>query len=147
VDVLVAGVGTGGTITGISRFWEKVKGKPLHSVAVEPSKSPVITQVRSGLPLKPSPHKIQGIGAGFIPETLDLRLVDQVEQVTDEEAIEMARRLAREEGILSGISSGAAVVAAVRLAQSQEFVGKTIVAILPDSGERYISTALFEGIG
>jgi cysteine synthase len=147
VDVLVSGVGTGGTITGISRFWEKVKGKPLHSVAVEPAKSPVITQMRSGAPLKPSPHKIQGIGAGFIPDTLDLNLVDQVEQVTDEEAVETARRLAREEGILSGISSGAAAAAAVRLARSDAFVGKTIVAILPDSGERYLSTVLFEGIG
>ena len=147
VDVLVSGVGTGGTITGISRFWEKVKGKPLHSVAVEPAKSPVITQMRSGAPLKPSPHKIQGIGAGFIPDTLDLSLVDQVEQVTDEEAVETARRLAREEGILSGISSGAAAAAAVRLARSDAFAGKTIVAILPDSGERYISTVLFEGIG
>ena len=147
VDVLVSGVGTGGTITGISRFWEKVKGRPLHSVAVEPAKSPVITQMRSGAPLKPSPHKIQGIGAGFIPDTLDLSLVDQVEQVTDEEAVETARRLAREEGILSGISSGAAAAAAVRLARSETFAGKTIVAILPDSGERYISTVLFEGIG
>jgi cysteine synthase A len=146
-DVLVCGVGTGGTLTGISRFWEKVKGKPLHSVAVEPSKSPVITQMRGGAPLKPSPHKIQGIGAGFIPDTLDLSLVDGVEQVSDEEAVEMARRLAREEGILSGISSGAAAVAAIRLARSDAFAGKTIVAILPDSGERYISTVLFEGIG
>jgi cysteine synthase len=147
MDVLVSGVGTGGTLTGISRFWEKVKGKPLHSVAVEPSKSPVITQMRSGAPLKPSPHKIQGIGAGFIPDTLDLSLVDQVEQVSDEEAIETARRLAREEGILSGISSGAAAAVAVRLARLQPFAGKTIVAILPDSGERYLSTVLFEGIG
>jgi cysteine synthase len=147
VDALVAGVGTGGTITGISRFWKKVKGQPMHTVAVEPSRSPVITQLRSGQPLRPSPHKIQGIGAGFIPETLDLSLIDQVEQVSDEEAIEIARRLAREEGILSGISSGAAVAAAMRLADSASFAGKTIVAILPDSGERYISTALFEGIG
>ena len=147
VDVLVSGVGTGGTLTGISRFWEKVKGKPLHSVAVEPSKSPVITQMRSNTPLKPSPHKIQGIGAGFIPDTLDLSLVDQVEQVSDEEAIETARRLAREEGILSGISSGAAAAVAVRLARLPPFAGKTIVAILPDSGERYLSTVLFEGIG
>jgi cysteine synthase A len=147
VDVLVSGVGTGGTLTGISRFWEKVKGKPLHSVAVEPSKSPVITQLRSGAPLKPSSHKIQGIGAGFIPDTLDLSLVDQVEQVSDEEAIETARRLAREEGILSGISCGAAAAVAVRLARSEVYAGKTIVAILPDSGERYISTVLFEGIG
>jgi cysteine synthase A len=147
VDALVVGVGTGGTITGISRFWKKVKGQPLHSVAVEPSKSPVITQLRSGQPLRPSPHKIQGIGAGFIPDTLDLSLIDQVEQISDEEAIEIARRLAREEGILSGISSGAAVAVAMRLAKSESFAGKTIVAILPDSGERYISTALFEGIG
>jgi cysteine synthase A len=147
VDVLVSGVGTGGTISGISRFWEKVKGKALHSVAVEPAKSPVITQLRSGAPLKPSPHKIQGIGAGFIPDTLDLNLVDQVEQVSDEEAVETARRLAREEGILSGISSGAAAAVAVRLAGAQQFAGKTIVAILPDSGERYLSTVLFEGIG
>ncbi len=147
VDVLVSGVGTGGTISGISRFWEKVKGKALHSVAVEPAKSPVITQMRSGAPLKPSPHKIQGIGAGFIPDTLDLNLVDQVEQVSDEEAVETARRLAREEGILSGISSGAAAAVAVRLAGAQQFAGKTIVAILPDSGERYLSTVLFEGIG
>jgi cysteine synthase A len=147
VDALVAGVGTGGTLTGISRFWEKVKGKSLHSVAVEPAKSPVITQTRNGAALKPAPHKIQGIGAGFIPDTLDLRLVDQVERVTDEEAIETARRLAREEGILSGISSGAAAAVAVRLARSEQFAGKTIVAILPDSGERYLSTVLFEGIG
>jgi len=147
VDVLVAGVGTGGTLTGISRFWEKVKGRPLHSVAVEPNKSPVITQVRSGAPLKPSPHKIQGIGAGFIPDTLDLSLVDQVEQVSDEEAIETARRLAREEGMLSGISSGAAAAVAMRLARSERLAGKTIVVILPDSGERYLSTVLFEGIG
>ena len=147
VDALVVGVGTGGTLTGISRFWKKVKGQPLHTVAVEPSRSPVITQLRSGQPLRPSPHKIQGIGAGFIPDTLDLSLIDQVEQISDEEAIEIARRLAREEGILSGISSGAAVAAAMRLAKSEPFAGKTIVAILPDSGERYISTALFEGIG
>jgi cysteine synthase A len=147
VDVLVCGVGTGGTLSGISRFWEKVKGKPLHSVAVEPAKSPVITQMRSGAPLKPSPHKIQGIGAGFIPDTLDLSLVDRVEQVSDEEAVETARRLAREEGILSGISSGAAAAVAVRLARLDAFAGKTIVAILPDSGERYLSTVLFEGIG
>jgi cysteine synthase A len=147
VDALVAGVGTGGTLTGISRFWEKVKGKSLHSVAVEPARSPVITQMRSGAPLKPAPHKIQGIGAGFIPDTLDLNLVDQVEPVSDEEAIETARRLAREEGILSGISSGAAAAVAMRLARSEPFAGKTIVAILPDSGERYLSTVLFEGIG
>lgn len=146
VDALVAGVGTGGTITGISRFFKKVKNQPLCSVAVEPAKSPVITQTKHGEPLKPAPHKIQGIGAGFIPETLDLSLVDRVEQVTDEEAVETARRLAREEGLLSGISCGAAVAVALRLAKLDEFAGKTIVAILPDSGERYLSTVLFEGI-
>jgi len=146
VDVLVSGVGTGGTITGISRYFEKVKKQPLHSVAVEPSKSPVITQAKNGQPLQPSPHKIQGLGAGFIPDTLDLSIVDRVEQVTDEESIEMARRLSREEGILSGISCGAAAAAAVRLAKLDELAGKTIVAILPDSGERYLSTVLFEGI-
>ena len=146
VDVLVSGVGTGGTITGISRYFEKVKKQPLLSVAVEPVKSPVITQQRSGEPLKPGPHKIQGIGAGFIPDTLDLSIIDRVEQVTDEEAIETARRLAREEGILSGISCGAAAAVALRLAKLEEFAGKTIVAILPDSGERYLSTILFEGI-
>jgi cysteine synthase A len=145
-DVLVAGVGTGGTITGISRYFEKVRNQPLHSVAVEPANSPVITQTRNGEPLKPSPHKIQGIGAGFIPDTLDLSIIDRVEQATDEESIETARRLAREEGILSGISCGAAVAVALRLAKLDEFAGKTIVAILPDSGERYLSTVLFEGI-
>ncbi len=146
VDVLVSGVGTGGTITGISRYFKKVKKQPLLSVAVEPVKSPVITQQRKGEQLKPGPHKIQGLGAGFIPETLDLSMVDRVEQVTDEESIETARRLAREEGILSGISCGAAVVAAIRLAKLDEFAGKTIVVILPDSGERYLSTILFEGV-
>jgi len=146
VDVLVSGVGTGGTITGISRFFEKQKNKPLYSVAVEPSHSPVITQKLAGQELKPGPHKIQGIGAGFIPDTLDLSLVDRVEQVTNEDAIEMARRLAREEGILSGISCGAAAAVAVRLAKDPEFKGKTIVVILPDSGERYLTTVLFEGL-
>jgi cysteine synthase A len=146
VDVLVSGLGTGGTITGVSRYFEQTKKQPLLSVAVEPTKSPVITQKRAGEPLKPSPHKIQGLGAGFIPDTLDLSVIDRVEQVTDEESIEMARRLAREEGILSGISCGAAAAAAIRLAQLDEFAGKTIVAILPDSGERYLSTILFEGI-
>ncbi len=146
VDVLVSGVGTGGTITGISRYFEKVKKQPLLSVAVEPVKSPVITQQLKGEPLKPGPHKIQGLGAGFIPETLDLSIVDRVELVTDEESIETARRLAREEGIISGISCGAAAVAAIRLAKLDEFAGKTIVVILPDSGERYLSTILFEGI-
>jgi cysteine synthase A len=146
VDVLVSGVGTGGTLTGISRYFENIKKQPLHSVAVEPSKSPVITQTRNGEPLKPAPHKIQGLGAGFIPDTLDLSLVDRVEVVSDEESIETARRLSREEGILSGISCGAAAAVAIRLAKLDEFAGKTIVVILPDSGERYLSSVLFEGI-
>jgi cysteine synthase A len=144
VYALVAGVGTGGTLTGISRFFERVKGQLLHSVAVEPATSPVISQTLAGADLKPGPHKIQGIGAGFIPGNLDLSLVDRVEAVASEEAMEMARRLAREEGILGGISCGAATVAAVRLAQSPEFDGKTIVVILPDAGERYLSTELFD---
>ncbi len=147
VDVLVAGVGTGGTITGISRYWEKSRNTPLFSVAVEPKESPVISQKLAGLDLKPGPHKIQGIGAGFIPDTLDLSIIDRVEQVESAEAIATARRLTTEEGILAGISSGAAAAAAVRLANLPEFAGKTIVVILPDSGERYISTVLFEGIG
>lgn len=147
VDVFVAGVGTGGTITGVSRYLKVIKNKPIVSVAVEPSHSPVITQARLGQPLTPAPHKIQGIGAGFIPRNLDMTLLDRVEQVTNDESIDMARRLAREEGILSGISSGAAAVAAVRLAKLPEFAGKTIVTVLPDAGERYLSTALFEGIG
>lgn len=146
VDVIVAGVGTGGTLSGISRFLKSEKGKAITSVAVEPATSPVITQFRAGLPLQPGPHKIQGIGAGFIPATLDLSLVDRVEQVTSDESMEMARRLAREEGLLSGISCGAAVAAAVRLAKLPEFEGKTIVAVLPDAGERYLSSALFEGM-
>jgi len=146
VDILVSGVGTGGTITGISRYFEKTKGKALCSIAVEPAHSPVITQKRAGEPLKPGPHKIQGIGAGFIPDVLDLSLVDEVEQVTNDEAIEYARRLAKEEGILAGISCGAAAAAAVRVAKRPENEGKTIVVILPDSGERYLSTALFEGL-
>jgi cysteine synthase len=147
VDVLVSGVGTGGTITGVSRFIKKTKGKPILSVAVEPTGSPVLTQTVSGQPLKPGPHKIQGLGAGFVPKVLDLSLVDRVEQVTNEEAIEFARRLSKEEGILSGISCGAAAAVAVRLAKQPEFAGKTIVTVLPDSGERYLSTVLFEGIG
>jgi cysteine synthase A len=147
IDVLVSGVGTGGTITGVSRFIKKTKGKPILSVAVEPAASPVLTQSRARLPLTPSPHMIQGIGAGFVPKVLDLALVDRIEQVTDEEAIEFARRLTAEEGILSGISCGAAAAVAVRLAKEDEFAGKTIVTILPDSGERYLSTVLFEGIG
>ena len=146
VDILVSGVGTGGTITGVSRFFKHTKKKPLVSVAVEPTNSPVITQQRSGEPIKPGPHKIQGIGAGFIPQTLDLSIVDAVEQVSNEEAVEYARRLAREEGILSGISSGAAAAVAVRLAKRPENKGKTIVTVLPDSGERYLSTVLFEGL-
>jgi cysteine synthase A len=147
IDVLVAGVGTGGTITGVSRFIKNAKGKRIVSVAVEPRESPVITQKRAGQELKPGPHKIQGIGAGFIPDTLDLSIVDRVEQVDSAEAVAFARRLTREEGILVGISSGAAAAVAVRLAQQPEFAGKTIVVILPDAGERYLSTVLFEGIG
>ena len=147
IDVLVSGVGTGGTITGISRYIKNTKGKKIVSVAVEPKESPVITQKLAGQELKPAPHKIQGIGAGFIPDTLDLSLVDRVEQVDSAEAVEFARRLAREEGILVGISCGAAAAVAVRLAKLDEFAGKTIVVILPDAGERYLSTILFEGIG
>ena len=147
IDVLVSGVGTGGTLTGISRFIKNTKGKKIISVAVEPKESPVITQKLAGQELKPGPHKIQGIGAGFIPDTLDLSLVDRVEQVDAAEAVEMARRLAKEEGLLVGISCGAAAAAAVRLAKLDEFAGKTIVVILPDAGERYLSTILFEGIG
>jgi cysteine synthase A len=147
IDVLVSGVGTGGTLTGVSRFIKKTKGKQILAVAVEPSASPVLTQFTSGQPLKPAPHKIQGLGAGFVPKVLDLSLVDRIEQVSNEEAIEFARRLTREEGILSGISCGAATAVAVRLAKQPEFAGKTIVTVLPDSGERYLSTVLFEGIG
>ncbi|MCW2276501.1 cysteine synthase A [Rhodoblastus acidophilus] len=146
VDILISGVGTGGTITGVSRFIKTIKGKAIQSVAVEPEASPVITQKRNGLDLKPGPHKIQGIGAGFIPGVLDLSLIDAVEQVGNEEAILYARRLAREEGIVSGISSGAAVAVAARLAKRPENAHKTIVVILPDSGERYLSTVLFEGL-
>ena len=140
-------VGTGGTLTGVSRYIKNTKGKKIMSVAVEPAVSPVITQTRAGQPLVPGPHKIQGIGAGFVPKNLDLGMVDRVEQVTNEESVEYARRLAREEGILSGISCGAAAAVAVRLAKLPEFAGKTIVAVLPDGGERYLSTILFEGIG
>lgn len=146
VDVIVSGVGTGGTITGISRYFKEVRGKQIISVAVEPEDSPVISQQLAGEMLQPGPHKIQGIGAGFIPEILDLELIDRVEQVSNDEAIEFARRLAREEGILSGISCGAATAVAARLAALPEFKGKTIVVILPDSGERYLSSVLFEGI-
>jgi cysteine synthase len=144
IDVLVSGVGTGGTITGVSRYLKHIKGKKILSVAVEPKESPLITQKLAGQELKPSPHKIQGIGAGFIPDTLDLSIVDRVEQVDSAEAVQLARRLAREEGILSGISCGAAAAAASRLAKLPEFEDKTIVAILPDAGERYLSTVLFQ---
>ncbi len=146
VDVLVSGVGTGGTITGVSRYIKTTLGKPLVSVAVEPKNSPVISQTKGGQALQPGPHKIQGIGAGFVPGNLDLGLVDRVEQVSDEEAVAMARRLTKEEGILAGISCGAATVAAVRLAHEDAYAGKTIVVVLPDSGERYLSSVLFEGI-
>jgi cysteine synthase A len=146
VGVLVSGVGTGGTITGVSRYFKEVKGKQILSVAVEPEDSPVITQKLAGEDLQPGPHKIQGIGAGFIPDTLDLSLVDRVEQVSNDEAIEYARRLAKEEGILAGISCGAATAVAARLAEEDEFKGKNIVVILPDSGERYLSSVLYEGI-
>ncbi|MFH2139653.1 MAG: cysteine synthase A [Pseudomonadota bacterium] len=146
IDIFVAGVGTGGTITGVSRYIKRTQGKAIKSVAVEPTASPILTQKRAGLELKPGPHKIQGIGAGFVPGTLDLSLVDEVELVTNEDAVLFARRLAREEGIISGISSGAAVAAAVRQAQKPENAGKIIVVILPDSGERYLSSILFEGL-
>jgi cysteine synthase A len=146
VDVFVSGVGTGGTITGVTRYLKHTQGKPIFSVAVEPELSPVLTQTRAGQPLQPAGHKIQGIGAGFVPEVLDLSLVDAIELVSNEDAMTYARRLSREEGILSGISSGAAVAAAIRLARRPEHRGKTIVTVLPDSGERYLSSALFEGI-
>ena len=146
VDVFVAGVGTGGTLTGVSRYLKHGRGKAILSVAVEPEASPIISQTRSGLPLKPGPHKIQGIGAGFVPDNLALDLIDRVEPVSNEEAIQFARRLAREEGILAGISCGAAAAVAVRLAHEPELAGKTIVVVLPDSGERYLSTALFDGL-
>jgi len=146
IDVFVSGIGTGGTITGVSRYIKQDRGKAILSVGVEPAASPVISQKLRGEALKPGPHKIQGIGAGIIPDTLDLSVVDRIETVSNEESIEMARRLAREEGILSGISSGAAVAVAARLAAQAEFAGKTIVVVLPDSGERYLSSVLFEGI-
>jgi cysteine synthase A len=145
IDVLVSGVGTGGTISGVSRYIKKTKGKAITSVAVEPSESPVITQFLAKQDLKTGPHKIQGIGAGFIPKTLDVSIIDRVEQVNSAEAIDFARRLAAEEGILVGVSSGAAVAVAARLAGKPEFAGKTIVVVLPDSGERYLSGPLFEG--
>ncbi|WP_020396544.1 cysteine synthase A [Thiolinea disciformis] len=146
IDIFVAGVGTGGTITGVTRYLKHTQGKTIQSVAVEPSASPVLTQKRQGEAIKPAPHKIQGIGAGFVPEVVDLTLIDRIEQVSNEEAINYARRLAREEGILAGISCGAAVAAAIRVAHEPNNVGKTIVVILPDSGERYLSTALFDGL-
>lgn len=146
IDVLISGVGTGGTLTGISRYIKKTQGKAITAVAVEPETSPVITQALAGEELKPGPHKIQGIGAGFIPQNLDLDLVDRVERVSNEDAIQYGRRLAAEEGILSGISSGAAMVAAERIANDPDYAGKTIVVILPDSGERYLTSVLFEGI-
>lgn len=146
IDVFVAGIGTGGTISGVSRYIKKNRGKKLLSVGVEPSASAVITQKLAGEPLRPGPHKIQGIGAGFIPDTLDLAMVDRVELVENEESIEMARRMAKEEGILAGISAGAAVAVAVRLAKQPEFAGKTLVTVLPDAAERYLSTTLFEGM-
>jgi cysteine synthase A len=146
VDIFVAGVGTGGTITGVTRYLKQTQGKPVLSVAVEPASSPILSQSRAGEPLQPAPHKIQGIGAGFVPQILDLDLVDRIEQVSNEEAIEVAQRLAKEEGILAGISCGAATAAALRLARQPENAGKTIVVVLPDSGERYLSTALFDGL-
>ena len=146
VDVIVAGVGTGGTITGISRYLKQIQGKAITSVAVEPKESPVITQKLAGEEIKPGPHKIQGIGAGFIPGNLDLSLIDRVELVSSDDAVAMARRLMQEEGILAGISSGAAVVAANQIAELPEFAGKTIVVILPSSGERYLSSVLFQGL-
>lgn len=146
IDILVSGVGTGGTITGVSRYIKHTQGKAIQSIAVEPTASPVLTQFRAGEPLQPGPHKIQGIGAGFVPGVLDLSVVDDIEQVSNEEAIEFARRLAKEEGILAGISCGAAVAVAIRAAKRPENADKTIVVILPDSGERYLSSALFEGV-
>ena len=146
VDIFVAGVGTGGTITGVSRYLKHTRGKAVTTVAVEPSASPLLTQTRNGQPLQPAGHKIQGIGANFVPEVLDLSLVDAIETVSNEEAIDTARRLIREEGILCGISCGAATAAALRWAHKPEHAGKTIVVILPDSGERYLSSALFEGL-
>ncbi len=146
IDILVAGVGTGGTITGVSRYIKQEKGKAITSIAVEPVASPVISQTLAGDEVKPAPHKIQGIGAGFVPKNLDLSIVDSVEQVTNEEAMETALRLMKEEGILCGISCGAALAAALRVAARQENEGKKIVVILPDSGERYLSSPLFEGM-
>jgi cysteine synthase A len=146
IDVLVSGIGTGGTLSGVARYIKKDRGKKILAVGIEPQNSPVISQHLAGKPIVPGPHKVQGIGAGFIPDTLDLTMLDQVELITNEEAIEMARRLAKEEGILSGISCGAAAAVAVRLGKLPEFAGKTIVTVLPDAAERYLSTVLFEGL-
>ena len=146
IDILICGIGTGGTISGVSRYIKQEKGKKILSVGIEPATSAVIQQRLAGEPLTPGPHKIQGIGAGFIPDTLDLSVVDRLEIATNEESIEMARRLAKEEGILAGISSGAAVAVCARIARLPEFAGKTIVTVLPDAAERYLSTALFEGM-
>jgi cysteine synthase A len=146
IDALVSGVGTGGTISGVSRYIKKQMGRKIISVAVEPSTSQVISQTLNRQPVRPGPHAIQGIGAGFIPDTLDLAMVDRVETVSSEEAIEMARRLAKEEGMLSGISCGAAAAAAVRLAHQPEFKAKTLVVVMPDAAERYLSSPLFEGM-
>jgi cysteine synthase A len=146
VDVFVAGVGTGGTITGVTRYLKQTRGRAIRSVAVEPAASPILTQKRAGQELKPAPHKIQGIGAGFVPDILDLSLIDDIETVSNEDAVMYARRLGQEEGILAGISSGAAVAAALRVAKRPENAGKTIVVVLPDSSERYLSSVLFEGM-
>jgi cysteine synthase A len=146
VDILVSGVGTGGTITGVSRYIKQARGKAIRSIAVEPTHSPVLTAIKAGQPPQPGPHKIQGIGAGFKPDVLDLSLVDEIQAVTNDEAVEFARRLHKEEGITGGISCGAALAAAVKVAQQPQSKGKTIVVILPDAGERYLSSILFEGI-
>lgn len=146
VDVVIAGVGTGGTITGIARYLKHTRNKELIAIAVEPAASPVISQHLAGQDKKPAPHKIQGIGAGFVPENLDLSVVDRVEQISNEDAVDFARRLAKEEGILCGISCGAAAAVAARVAAEPEMAGKTIVVILPDAGERYLSSVLFQDI-